>query len=217
MTDRDPLLDLPDGLPPKVREYIEPFQTEKGRSLLNYVVGALAFLSFLAFLAAGAGTPADPILGTPTTTTTLPPPQASRIAGFNEIHIAVTQFGAFASQAKHFCGVHADTQEQKVKGLQGRTDIAGYDAMVFTFAEDTQQPFTMRGTRMNITAGFFDAEGRFLGATEMTPCRTRRCPTYTAPGNQKFRFVLETMEGGLGKMSIAPGSTVSVGGGCLPP
>jgi len=109
----DPYLDLPDNLPPKVREYIEPLQTEKGRSFLNYVVGGLAFLSFLAFLAAGAGTPSDPVLGAPTTTTTLPPPKPSRIPGFNEIHIAVTQFGAFSSQAKHFCGVHADSRTRR--------------------------------------------------------------------------------------------------------
>lgn len=208
-------MDLPAGLPPRLREYIEPLATERGRSLLNYVIGALAFLSFLAFLAAGASTPADPILGAPTTTTTLPPPKPSRIPGFNEIHIAVVQFGGFASSARHFCGVHADTPDQKVKGLQGRTDLAGYDAMVFTFPEDTEQPFTMRGTRMNIQAGFFAADGRFLGGTDMVPCRVRRCPTYAAPNNQKFRFVLETQEGGLGKLGITPGSTVTVGGGCI--
>jgi uncharacterized membrane protein (UPF0127 family) len=215
VNDRDPLLDLPEGLPPRLREYIEPLSTEKGRNILNYVVGGLAFLAFLAFLSAGAGTPADPVLGALTTTTTLPPPKPSRIPGFYEIHMAVVQFGGFASSSRHFCGVHADTQDQKVKGLQGRTDLANYDAMVFSFPEDTQQPFTGRGTRMAIEAGFFDGEGRYIGVTKIEPCRVRRCPSYTAPGNVKYRFVLETQEGGLARLGITPGATVSIGGGCI--
>jgi uncharacterized membrane protein (UPF0127 family) len=211
------LLDLPDGLPPRVREYLEPLQTEQGRTWLNWAVGALALLSFFAFLAAGADTPANPVLGAPSTTTTLPPPKPARIAGFNEIHIAVNQFPGFSAAVRRFCGVHAATPEQQAKGLMNRADLAGYDAMVFTFAGDTDQPFYMKNVRFGLTAGFFDAAGHFLGGTDMVPCitRTRKCPTYTAPGNQKFRFVLETQQGGLNRMGITPGATVTVGGGCV--
>lgn len=214
--DRDRLLELPDNLPPKMREYIEPLQTEQGRTWLNYVVGALAFLAFAAFLAAGASTPADPTLGAPTTTTTLPPVKPSRVPGFNEVHFSVSNFPHFSTSMRHFCALHAATAEQRARGLQRRTDLAGYDAMAFSFDTDVDAKFHMRNTRIPLTAMFFDATGRHLGSVDMAPCiGRRRCPTYGAPGDQRFRFVLEVPQGQAERLGIGPGSTVNVGGGCI--
>jgi len=214
--DRDRLVELPEYLPPKVREYVEPLATEKGRVWMNYAVGALAFLSFVAFLAAGASTPADPILGAPTTTTTLPPPRASRVPGFNEVHFSVSNYPHFSTSLRHFCALHAATAEGRARGLQGRSDLAGYDAMAFTFDTDVNVQFHMRNTRVPLTAMFFDATGRHVGSVDMPPCiGRRRCPTYGAPGDARFRFVLEVQQGQAERLGIGPGSTVSVGGGCI--
>lgn len=211
------LLELPEGLPPRLREYVAPFQSPRGHVALQWIVGALAFLSFMAFLAAGADTPADPMLGAPSTTTTLPPPKPSRIGGFNEVFFKVTQFPGLPGAARNFCGLHAATPEQQARGLSGRSDLAGYDAMLFTFGDDASRPFTMKNTKIPLTVAFFDAQGRFLGSVEMTPCpvRIRRCPEYRSPGEQKWRFAMEVQQGGLNRLGIGPGATVTAGGGCI--
>ena len=216
--DRDPLLELPEGLHPKLREYIEPFQTEPRRTWLNYGVGTLAFLSFAAFLAEGANKPLNPALGAATTTTTLPPAKPSRIAGLNEIHFAVAPFGAarIPNSTKHYCGLHAATPEQMSKGLMGRNDLANYDGMLFTFGSDVNTPFHMRNTRIPLTVAFFDSSGNFVGAVDMKPCRIRRCPEYGPPGGAMYRTALEVKQGDLGRLGITPGATLTAGGGCLP-
>lgn len=211
------LLGLPEGLPPRVREYLEPFQTTRGRSYLNWAVGVLAFLTFLGFLAVGAGTPANPQLGLPTTTTTLPAPKPSRVAGFNEVFFQVAQFTGVPGSTRHFCGLHAETPQQQAKGLMGRKDLAGYDGMIFTFAADTDQPFYMKGVTVPLTVAFFDGGGRFLGSLEMQPCpaRIRNCPLYSLPGGFKYRTALEVMKGGLSRLGVGAGSTLTAGGGCV--
>ncbi|HEV7888412.1 MAG TPA: DUF192 domain-containing protein [Acidimicrobiales bacterium] len=216
MKPSDPWLDLPEGLPPRLREYVEPFQTEKGRSRLNWAVGVLAVLSLFAMLAAGASTPTDPSLGALTTTTTLPPPKASRIPGFNEVSFTVGFIGA-PGRDRRFCGVHAAATDQQVKGLTARTDLAGYDAMVFTFGGDVQQKFTMRNVRIPLTVAFFNSTGLFVGSTDMKPCPRlqRRCPEYGAPADQKFRTAIEVPEGGLNRLGVGQGSLFSAGGGCI--
>lgn len=200
-----------------MREYLEPFESERGRSVLSWAIGVLALLSFLAFLAAGADTPANPQLGALTTTTSLPPPKASRIAGLNEIYFQVTQFPGLPSGLRKFCGLHAATPEQQAKGLSGRNDMANYDALVFTFGADVGNAFTTRNVRFPLTVGFFDAQGRFLGSVDMAPCpaRIRKCPEYKAPGEQKWRMAMEVQEGGLNRLGIGPGAVVTAGGGCV--
>lgn len=217
-SDHDPLLDLPPGLHPKLREYIEPFQTEPRRAWLNYGVGTLAFLSFMAFLAGGADKPLNPVLGAATTTTTLPPPKPSRVPGLNEIHFAVSPPGAarLPNSTRHFCGMHAATPDQMAKGLMNRNDLANYDAMVFTFPSDVKTAFHMRNTRIPLTVAFFDAEGNFVGAADMKPCRVRKCPEYPPPGGTLYRTAIEVKEGDLGRLGAGPGSTLTAGGGCLP-
>jgi uncharacterized membrane protein (UPF0127 family) len=211
------LVDLPEGLPPRVREYVQPFTGEQGVKRLTWILSSLAVLTFFAFLAAGADTPANPALGAPTTTTTLPAPKASRIAGFNEVHFAITQYPGLGvpNSTRHFCGVHAATPQQQSKGLMNRTDLGGYDAMVFTFGADTGQTFFMKNTKIPLTVAFFDSTGRFLSSTDMAPCKVRKCPQYGPPGDLKYRTALEVQQGGLQRLGIGPGSSLAAGGGCV--
>ena len=63
----------------------------------------------------------------------------------------------------------------------GRTDMGGYDAMIFKFAEDTSGTFYMKDTPMPLSIAWFDGEGRFVSSTDMEPCLNQRtCPTYAA-------------------------------------
>jgi uncharacterized membrane protein (UPF0127 family) len=211
------LLELPEGLPPRVREYVEPFQDPDRRRWLEWGVGVLAGLSLLAFLAVGAGTPADPALGPVSTTTTLPAPKPSRIAGFNEVFFSIAQFPGLSSATRKFCGVHAETPQQQAKGLMGRRDLGGYDAMVFSFPADTDAKFYMKDTLIPLTVAFFDSGGRFIGAADMPPCpaRIRNCPQYGPPASTKYRTAIEVQQGGLSRLGAGAGSTIVAGGGCV--
>jgi uncharacterized membrane protein (UPF0127 family) len=213
----DDLLELPEGLPPRVRQYLEPFQDPERRRVLNAVVFGLIAVGLLLFLVVGASTPADPQLGAPSTTTTLPPPKPARIPGYNEIYFAVSQFPGVPSSTHKFCGIHAATPDQQARGLMGRRDLAGYDAMVFTFPADTDGKFYMKNTPMPLTVAFFDSAGRFLGSVDMPPCptRVRKCPEYGPPAGFKYRTALEVQQGGLSRLGAGAGSTLVAGGGCV--
>jgi uncharacterized protein len=95
----------------------------------------------------------------------------------------------------------------------GRRDLAGFDGMLFRFDADTTSAFYMRNVPVPLSIAWFDAEGRFVSATDMAPCPDQEgCPTYPPPA--PYRVALEVLQGGLGRLGIGPGSTMSVGGPC---
>ena len=62
-----------------------------------------------------------------------------------------------------------------------RTDLGGYDGMLFKFATDTTGAFYMKDTPMPLSIALFDAAGRFVSSTDMEPCLDQpTCPTYAA-------------------------------------
>ena len=116
-------------------------------------------------------------------------PVLGGIPGYGETAFRVTPAGA-ASPAGRYCALLADTEAQRARGMMGRRDLAGFDGMLFRF----------------------DAEGRFVSATDMAPCPDQEgCPTYPPPA--PYRVALEVLQGGLGRLGIGPGSTMSAGGG----
>jgi uncharacterized membrane protein (UPF0127 family) len=219
----DSLLEPPPNLPEPVRGYLVRAATEPGRRVLNWVVGTLLVVAFFAFIAVGANGPANPRLGTPSTTVTTLAPKPSRIAGFNEVRFFVSQAAPGspfttgpAPAGRPFCGVLADTPQLQAQGLMNRNDLANYDGMFFTFPADTNVGFFMKNTRFALTLAWFDNQGRFLGSVDMPPCpaRVTNCPTYSPPGGIRFRYGLEVAQGGLSRLGVGAGSTVSLAGGC---
>lgn len=215
------LLAPPPNLPEPLREYAALAATEPGRRVLSWVVGGLLALAFLAFLAAGANKPADPQLGAPSTTTTTLVPKPSRIPGYDEVRFAVVPATALTTTGSPpattpFCAAAADTPDQQAKGLMNRTDLAGYDGMLFRFPADTDTAFHMKNTKIPLTLSWFDGLGRYLGSVDMTPCpaKARTCPEYRAPGGVKFRYALETQQGGTARLGITAGSAIVAAGGC---
>ena len=117
-------------------------------------------------------------------------------------------FGQGSVQAAR-CALLAETAQQQAKGLMGRTDMGGYDAMIFKFAEDTSGTFYMKDTPMPLSIAWFDAEGRFVSSTDMEPCLNQRtCPTYAAEG--PYRFAVEVPKGQLGSVGIGPGTRLVI-------
>jgi len=95
--------------------------------------------------------------------------------------------------------------------MTGRTDLGGYDAMIFRFPSDTTVRFFNRGVPISLSIAWFDGAGVYLGQAKLGVCLLR-CPSL-APV-QPFRFAMEVPEGGLGSLGVGQGSVLLVGGSC---
>lgn len=94
-----------------------------------------------------------------------------------------------------------------------RTDLAGYDGMLFEFPAPTTTQFYMKDTLISLSIAWFDAGGHFVSATDMTPCLTAAvCPLYQAAA--PYTVALEVPAGQLGHLGVGTGSSMTVGGSC---
>ena len=95
--------------------------------------------------------------------------------------------------------VIADTEEERVAGLRGRSgDLGPYDGMLFVFQGPTQSVFTMAGVDHPLDIAFFDQDGVRNSTRAMPPCPAKaetECPIYEADG--PYAFALETKAGEL--------------------
>ncbi len=165
--------------------------------VLGWAVLVVAVLSFVGFLAVGANGPEDPTLG--------------GIRGFGETAFQVVPAGG--GTAGQYCALLASTEEQRARGLMGRRDLAGFDAMVFVFDADSSGGFYMRNVPVGLSIAWFGADGRFVSAADMASCPDRDgCPTYSP--TRPYRQAIEVLRGDLGKLGIAEGSVLTVGGAC---
>lgn len=189
----------------------------KPRPLLVAVLGWFVLIVLLsgvgALLAVGANGPADPRLA-PLVKVRDP----AVAAEFGEIAFRVTPAaGSAIPGSTEWCALLADSDLERQKGLMGRSDLGGYDAMVFRFENDTDGTFFMRNVPIPLSIAWFDASGLFVSSTDMEPCPPdqQECPTY--PPGGVYRFALETPKGGLERLGVAPGSVLSLGGACTSP
>ena len=175
--------------------------------LLWWVVVALVVFGMGACVAKGANRPADPVLE-----------EGARLQGFGEIGFRVQTDGGLPSTTE-LCALEAATEEQRARGLMDVTDpqLLGYDGMIFRFGEaDTTTTFHMRDTPLALSVAWFDANGSFLGATDMAPCPddVAECPLYAPP--QPFRVAIEVPQGQLGALGIGPGTVLELLDDCNP-
>ena len=185
------------------------------RRALNWGIPVLVLMGIIGFVLAGADGPANPSFrlgpaGGSTDTTAL---VRTRVSGFGEVTFRVDTTGVLfgsGSVSGARCALLAATVQQQNQGLMNRTDLSGYDAMLFQFERDTQGEFYMKDTLIPLSIAWFDAEGDFVSATDMAPCGDEDpCPTYGAEA--AYRYALEVQEGGLGPLGIGPGTRLLVG------
>jgi uncharacterized membrane protein (UPF0127 family) len=190
---------------PRLARLAAVLDTAAGIRRLWWAVIALFVLGSLAFIVKGANDPTNPRLAelSPTTTTTTAPPIAFGRIGFK---ISTVQ--------GRFCALLAETDAQHERGLMGRTDLGGADAMVFTFSTDSTLPFIMTDVSVPLSIAWFDARGRLVRATDMEPCPPKlvACPTY--PAGRPYRYAIEVLKGGLSRFRVGASSVLSVGGTC---
>jgi uncharacterized membrane protein (UPF0127 family) len=130
----------------------------------------------------------------------------------------IPPFGAIAFRVgaddTRYCALLADTDDAQQLGMQNRSDLGGYDAMVFAFAADTTVAFTNHYVPIDLSIGWYDSAGQLIEHTTMEKCPSgENCPLYSA--KDPFRYAIETPAGGLSALGLASsGSVVHVGGQC---
>lgn len=94
--------------------------------------------------------------------------------------------------------------------MQGKSSLLGYDAMIFTFAQDSTVSFINHFVPIDLSIGWYDASGRLVDHTTMPACPTGvNCPLYSS--QRPFRFAVETPRGGLAALGLTRrGATLRV-------
>ena len=165
------------------------------------VLTGVAFVAvFVLILLWGSNRPANPTFADTTASTAAGP-------AFGEKKIGVGA-GCLRVQV-------ADTSEKRSHGLRARTDMGGFDGMVFEFPDvlpgpgmidHTKLRFTMSGVKFPLTIGFYDESGLRVDAVDMETCSgsDNSCPSYGSKGD--FRTAIETPKGKLpdGPLVVCP-------------
>jgi len=169
---------------------------------------ALVLIGGLMLLARGSNRPVDPSLK-PAEGVSL---QRTHFGDFGEIAFRI-EGGTPAQAAAARCALLAETPAQQELGLMNRTDVGGYDGMLFRFSTDFTGSFYMKDTPLPLSIAFFDATGRFVSTADMTPCiHQADCPLYNAAG--AYRYALEVPQGALPRLGIGPGTRLVTAGPC---
>ena len=176
--------------------------------LLRWAVVVLLVVGGLTFVAFGANGPEDPTLLPAEGQVSL---NRTPFGDFGEIGFRIEGGSAGATAMR--CALLAETAAQQGLGLMNRTDIGGYDGMLFRFSADTTGSFYMKDTPLPLSIAFFDASGQFVSTTDMAPCiHQTSCPTY--PAARPYRWALEVPQGALPRLAVGPGTWLVAGGPC---
>jgi uncharacterized membrane protein (UPF0127 family) len=185
-----------------VKRLAAALDTRAGVRTLWWLIGLLLFGAFVVFLLVGANHPKDPSLAA-----------RQAIPGFGTAAFTV----AHGSVTDSFCALLAATDAQREKGLMGRHDLGGFDAMVFAWPQPVRRAdvyFYNRAVPIALNVAFFDAGGTFINSVDMDPCAADRndCPHFTA--TRDFRYALEVPLGDLGRLGVGPGSVLGINAAC---
>jgi uncharacterized membrane protein (UPF0127 family) len=170
-------------------------------------------LGVAAFLVTGANRPPDPYL--------LPAGRlmpAPGYRGFDEEAFTITSPTGVVDGGRRraYCAVLASTTAQQDRGLMGRRRLGPYQGMLFAWPAPTTTYFYMRDTPMPLSIAWFSASGDLVGTADMAPCppSVRACPLYRP--DAPYRYALEVPRGGLSRLGVGPGSSLSTMGPCIP-
>ena len=181
----------------------------------NRIVRMAAAVAFLVLASAcgttGASDPEPQAQAPSTTAFPFPfPGKAPRqpVEGFGTISYRISTM-----PAAERCALLAESLLQRSRGLMNRTDLGGFDGMLFVWDSDSSGGFWMKDTPLPLSIAWFDASGRFVSAADMEPCVGKdSCPNYDPAG--PYRYALEVPQGGLAVLGIRPGSVMTPGGPC---
>lgn len=136
------------------------------------------------------------------------------LADFGTVLVQV--IGVGGATLADWCALLADTPDLQRRGLMAVTELEPWAGMVFLGDAERESAFWMRNTPLPLTVAYFDGDGRLVSSADMEPCEdSPDCPFY--PPDGPYVFALEVPRGGLERLGIVEGTTVELGGSCLPP
>lgn len=110
---------------------------------------------------------------------------------------------------RHAVGVRvADTSDRRAQGLMGVAEIPAGTGAWFSYDEDHEGGFWMRGTLTDIDIAWVDAAGTIVGIETMPRCEADPCPTYD-PG-VAYRAALEVAAGWFAARGVAVGDRIEL-------
>ena len=115
---------------------------------------------------------------------------------------------------KKSCALLADTDEKRARGMMGRQDLGGYDALIFSFPEDVNVQFYMLNVPVALSIAWFNSAGQVVSLADMEPCTVEAAQCQRFSAGVPFRGAVEVLKGGLSATGIGEGSTIVFGGPC---
>jgi len=104
----------------------------------------------------------------------------------------------------------ADTEDERERGLMGRTSLGDGRGMVFLWDEPVESSFWMKDTLIPLSIAFWDERGRIIQLDNMQPCRQDPCPTYGP--DEPFVGALEVNVGFFEEHGVSVGDRVEIPG-----
>jgi len=177
---------------------------------LRAALAGLAVVAALVLVGCSSDAPGSAAPGTttaPTADSTTSP------RGFGSVTLVVTLPDG---SVREYCVWLAETAEQRQQGLMGVTDadLGGRSAMLFRFPGDTTSSFWMKDTVLPLSIAWYAVDGTLVSTADMDPCPagTADCPVFDPGG--RYRYAIEVAQGGLDRLGLVEGSTISLGAGC---
>ncbi|HEX4902415.1 MAG TPA: DUF192 domain-containing protein [Acidimicrobiales bacterium] len=204
---RDPLLDPPSWAP----SWLPTVDDVRGRRIMRWVVGGVFAAGLAGCVAEGANQPADPVVEDTTETAA---PDGSLAARFGAV---AARLVAASGEVLELCLLHADTQQERARGLMQVTDLEGHDGMLFTIEQPTDGAFYMYDTVLPLTIGWFGPDGAFVSRADMAPCASEdpdACERY--PSGGAWTSSIEVAQGSPVAERFAAGTRLEVPGGACP-
>jgi len=164
--------------------------------MLWWLIGGMLVVGFAVFLLVGANGPKNPELEA-----------RQKVEGFGTITFSIDH----GSVTDTFCALLAGNEAQRQTGMMGRTDLGGYDAMVFAWPRAVNKDrvfFYNRKVPIDLSIAWFGESGKFVSSADMPSCGdVPDCPTFKASGD--YKFAVEVPKGGLGRLGIGRGAVFS--------
>lgn len=100
----------------------------------------------------------------------------------------------------------ADEPQKHARGLMERTSLGDREGMLFIFAKTEPVSFWMKHTLIPLDILYFDADGKWVSGSTMTPCVSDPCSLY--PSHAPARFALEVPSGFMESVGVGSGWTL---------
>lgn len=95
----------------------------------------------------------------------------------------------FTINGKSYLLEIAQTRQQLLKGLMGRTLLASNQGMLFVFPESAYQGIWMKNMQIPLTVAWLNDSYQVIKVKQLLPCKQLKCPVYRP--KQPVRFVVE--------------------------